>query len=165
MPRRASLVLSHWFNLIEGLQHSPNQFYTSVEESLTRRKLADVDIERVLHHEGGIFSAEREYLRVKRNEHIFDICAAPYGNGFFVSWWLGESSGFREFLLMIPFVGPLLVRIFKPDTYYRVDTTLMFQESVHTAVLEVIDDVTQAQGIRSLTEFERKPIMKEMFKR
>jgi hypothetical protein len=40
------------------------------------------------------------------------------------------------------------------------DTALMFQESVHNAVLEVVDCITAAKGIRALTEAERKPILK-----
>ena len=35
-------------------------------------------------------SANRQYLRMHRGKHAFDICAAPFGNGFFVSWWLTE---------------------------------------------------------------------------
>jgi hypothetical protein len=52
-----------------------------------------------------------------------------------------------------------------PTTYYKIDTTLMFQESVHRAVVEVIDQMTQAKGLRALSESERKPILRNIFKR
>ena len=66
---------------------------------------------------------------------------------------------------MIPFIGPLMVRSFKPETYYQLDTTQMFQESIHIAVLEVLDQTTQASGLRLLTESERKPIMQDLLKK
>ena len=36
----------------------------------------------------------------------------------------------------------------------------MFQTATHTAILEVIDAVISAQGIKALPEAERKPIMR-----
>ncbi len=206
------IVFSHWYHLIEGLQDSPQRFYTSLEEAIQRRQIPNISLSRVDYHEGGIFSAQREYLRVSRKEYLFDICVAPFGNGFFVSWWLGEprpspvlptlgaivgtalllyyggisntimvliaaffvvgalmsQMGEEEwvaYLLVIPGVGPLLKRLFLPLSYYRIDTALMFQESVHRAVLEVIDEITKLKGLRVLSEGERKPILSDLFKR
>jgi hypothetical protein len=45
-------------------------------------------------------------------------------------------------------------------TYYRHDTAQMFYLAVHKAVGEVIDGLCTAQGVRLLTEDERKPIMR-----
>ena len=42
---------------------------------------------------------------------------------------------------------------------------LMFQKAVHNAVLEVIDEMTTANGLRALGESERKPIMREFYQR
>lgn len=167
MARKDSVILSHWYNLIEGLQDSSQRFYSSLEEAVKRRQIPDVDISRVDYREGGMFSAKREYLQVRRREHVFDVCAAPFGTGFFVSWWLGEipPGGLWRLILMIPFFGQLIVRLFRPQTYYRLDTALMFQESVRLAVLEVIDDITKAKGLRALSELERKPILSSFFKR
>ena len=39
-----------------------------------------------------IASAKREYLRMQRGKYAFDICAAPFGNGFFVSWWFTSTT-------------------------------------------------------------------------
>src|SRR5467141_3180264 len=114
---------------------------------------------------GGVFSAKREYLTVSRMEHTFDICAAPFGNGFFVSWRLSEVTTVGTLMLLkIPVLGPALLRVFRPVTYYRWDTALMFQSAVHAAVLEVLDQRTSAQGLRSLSEIERKPILRDLFK-
>ncbi|MGA2258806.1 MAG: hypothetical protein ABSG53_29415, partial [Thermoguttaceae bacterium] len=141
-----------------------NSTFRQICDRLHRRKLPDVRVSRVDHHEGGILSAKREYLRVRRKELIFDICAAPFGpGGFFVSWWLGELPGCL--LAEFPLLGPILTRLFKPMTYYRLDTALMFQESVRAAVLEILDGVTKAKGLRALSELDRKPIMAGLFSR
>lgn len=165
MAKKVSLILSHWYHSIEGLQESPQQFYSSLEQAINQRQIPNIKLSRVDYREGGVLSAKREYLRVCRKEHIFDICAAPFGNGFFVSWWLGETTSFFwSIVLMIPYLGVALMRVFRPLTYYRYDTILMFQESVRSAVLEVVDNITKAKGLRGLSELERKPILTGLFK-
>lgn len=217
MAQRASagLVLSHWYHLIEGLQTSSLDFYGKVEAALEPRQLPDASRSRVDWREGGAFSARREYLRVSRGRHTIDICGAPFGTGFFVSWWLAESrpnpilptiaallaigilgnifraigglaltvvgvvgvfialgavmgqgeAEWHGYLLAIPILGPLWERLFLPATYYRIDTALMFQEATRHAVLDVVDGFTKAQGLRALTELERKPILRDFYRR
>jgi uncharacterized protein (DUF2249 family) len=67
--------------------------------------------------------------------------------------------------MKIPLIGQLLVGTFKPETYYTIDTTLMFQDSVHSAVLNAMDKLMEGKGLRAMTELERKPIMSDLFKR
>ncbi|MCX6168670.1 MAG: hypothetical protein NTX65_05000 [Ignavibacteriales bacterium] len=166
MASKESIPFAHWSHLTEGLQESAQKFYASVEESVKKRQIPDIKLSRIDYKEGGLFSAKREYLRVKWKSYIFDICAAPFGTGFFMSWWLGQiPSPIMALVYMIPFIGPLMVRSFKPETYYQLDTTQMFQESIHLAVLEVLDQTTQASGLRLLTESERKPIMQDLLKK
>ena len=168
MARQVSHIISHWYKLIEGMQESPQKVYTELYRAINQRELPKVKLSRVKHRESGLFSPKREYFRIRRKELIFDICAAPYGKSFFVSWWLGESPGLFWILLYIPIIGPifgLLIWLFRRVTYWRIDTALMFQESVHSAVLEVIDEFIKTGGLRVLTEDERKPIMRELFKR
>ncbi len=214
----APIVFSHWYQLIENLQASPMEFYASVEEGIKRRQLPDAKVSRVDWREGGLFSAQREYLRVGRGRNVFDICGAPFGNGFFVSWWLGELpspygplallglgvgifllsgfftmlfgtfaglilaipgipllfwvfarylvgqvEGWDDALAAMPLLGGLYVRWFRPATYYRIDTALMFQSAVHQAVLGVVDEMTKAKGLRALSELERKPMLRQFF--
>jgi hypothetical protein len=45
------------------------------------------------------------------------------------------------------------------------DTAIMFQSMVHSAVLDVIDPLFTAKGVRALSELERKPIMQELYQR
>jgi hypothetical protein len=212
-------VLSHWFHLIENFQTSTLDFYTSVHGSVDKRQIPGIQLSQVEYHEGGVLSAKRAYLRVKRGRHIFDICGAPFGAGFFVSWWLGEPrsshgglafvlvlitamaillfstakfgflglfiaivaipalfwflvqglkelpEGWDDALVAMPWLGPLYERLFRPQTYYRIDTALMFQESVGRAVNEAVDGLLQSKGLRVLSEAERKPIMREFFQK
>lgn len=164
MARKVSLVLSHWYHLVEGLQESPQSFYSALQQSIEKRNLPNTKISRITYKESGIFSSKREYLRVSRKEHLFDVCAAPFGNGFFVSWWLALAPGAAlETTSKIPIIGPLFFNLFKPATYFAHDTALMFQESIRTAVNEVIDGNTQAKGLRMMSELERKPILSNLF--
>jgi len=166
VPKDIPIIFSHWYHLIDNMQASSQQYYALIERNITDRQLPDTTVSRANHAEGGMFSANREYLRVTRKDYTFDICAAPFARGFFISWWLGEDIGpFLDLVRVIPFIGPRLVRIFRPETYYRSDTALMFQESVHASVLEVLDETIKTQGLRSLSELERKPILKNFFKR
>jgi len=224
---KPSNVISHWDRLFENFQASSLEFYNSVEKAVETRMVPETHWTRVEHKEGGLASANRLYLRMQRGKHAFDICAAPFGTGFFVSWWLTEpplpfallytlgflfcvmmsfyfafgigfgigavlqgygfgillggslalfgvpaflwllGNGMRKgairgesTVLAMPLVGWVYERLFAPTTYYAIDTALMFQQSVHNAVLEVIDCITASKGIRALTEAERKPVLK-----
>ncbi|HXI40974.1 MAG TPA: hypothetical protein VNH83_13405 [Bryobacteraceae bacterium] len=221
-------VISHWDQLIENFQASSVEFYNLVERAVVARSVPEAHWTRVEHQESGLASAKRQYLRMHRGKHAFDICAAPFGTGFFVSWWLTEpplpfgilytlaflfclmigfymafAIGFgigalmqgyafgvllggscaffglpgllwvlgnamrqgkiqgESTVLAMPLIGHVYERIFAPTTYYSIDTGLMFQQSVHNAVLEVIDCMTANKGVRALTETERKPILKK----
>jgi hypothetical protein len=79
--------IAHWYNLIENFQTSPMWFYQSVEEAAHRRLIPEMHSIRVEHKESGLASARRQYVRFHRGKHAFDVCAAPFGTGFFVSWW------------------------------------------------------------------------------
>jgi len=223
-------VVAHWHKLIENFQTTSLGFYASVEDALGRRKIPGLKTSRVDWNEGGILSPRREYLRIAGERHSFDICAAPFGTGFFFSSWVtkqkarwvllylvvfaagtviiwqvlqaligeafqgnpgfvsallrfglgnpivlipfsfivvlwliaqGARSGITEpeaAILAVPLVGWFYERVFAPETYYRIDTMLMFQSAVHSAMLEAIDEVTVQKGVRGLSEDERKPV-------
>jgi hypothetical protein len=81
-------VVSHWHKLIENFQTSATGFYDEVEEALEERNIAGLKTSRVDWNEGGVLSPRREYLRVYGEHHCFDVCAAPFGNGYFFSSWV-----------------------------------------------------------------------------
>lgn len=205
-------MLSHWHVLFEDFSTSTQDFYRAVQAAIVRRDPPDVSLSRVLFKEGGIGSAEREYLRVARGRVVFDICSAPYGNGHFFSWWLAKvparfglliagglvlgalflwtvimyafaksggcaravigggvffvgipgilyglgwlvHSGFvadEEWVLSVPYVGRLYTMLFNPNSYYRLDTAMMFRDTVRSAVNEVINGLREEKGLRAL---------------
>jgi len=209
-------ILSHWGKLLENLSFSPQEFYTKLEKALCDRKVPGLDVSRVDWKEGGPLSARREYLRLTRERLVFDVCAAPFGTGFFVSWWFGRKPlkfglialllciwaiwqvgklaqqlfelddaqtalvtgacllglfllAAREiladvdaFLMKIPFVGYVYEKYLRRITFYRVDLMLMYQSAVHAAVLQVIDEIMEAEGAQPLPEIDRKPVFKEL---
>ncbi|MFP5234351.1 MAG: hypothetical protein ACLGSD_00490 [Acidobacteriota bacterium] len=213
-------VVSHWHHPIENFATSTMDF-SSVEAALQPRQIPEYSTSRIDWREGGVLSARREYLRIKRGKLVFDLCAAPFGTGFFFSWWLAElppshpllwaalffavvcavfglcigvlgwtgvlagivacvllvwllgylirnhqmGEHIEDAVIAIPVLGWIYVRFFAPPTYYKVDTTLMFQSVVHAAVLEVVDQLLNAKGVRALTESERKPIMRDFYSR
>jgi hypothetical protein len=213
---RKPQVESHWHSLIEGFATSSLDFYELVKAGIARREIPDLAISQVEWKESGLGSGKRIYLRVSREGLNFDICAAPFGKGYFFSWWLariprvlldfafiflcffawwlialvlvsmkGEGgqggcsviftpfvflamllglgfyirygdTGHEPTVLSMPITGWLYGFIFRPQTYFNEDTAIMFRESVHSAVLEAIDAVTTAQGLRALSDEERK---------
>ena len=170
--------------------------------------------------EAGIFSSERLYLTIKRERLMFVLCAAPFGNAFFVSSRLLDyrsGANLFDYLLAIallggigfgvlveyglipglftigllvtlfwslfrqavmvggellddrlaemPVIGPIYESIFRPDTYFRRDTAEMFRQLTHNAVMQSIDEMTAEKGIRGLTEEERKPVVRNLYRK
>lgn len=221
---RRNVQLSYWGEWFDGLKYSRRQFYATVARKLEECQVPDLEPEIVLMKQGGIFSAERLYLRFRRERLVFEICAAPFGRGFFVSerlfdrrrearllhlllffgfaaivvislslalffslaakfglqagllWALVVFSGLVIFVVSvfrfggkglakwvgqtfpeIPFVGPVYEFFFQPNTYFRQDTNACYRTVVHQMVMEAIDEMTKANGIRQLTEEQRRP--------
>lgn len=149
----------HWQHHFDTLHFSSQEFYKTLEKAITQKEMPQLKVSRVALNESGIGSAQREYLRIERKHLLFDVCAAPFGHGFFISWWQAERKHFiRLIIAAIPFVGRYLERAFFPTTYYLIDTEEMFTASIHTLVLNLVDDITKDKGIRGLTELERKPV-------
>lgn len=216
MARRGEII-SHWHLLADDMRASALNYYSAIEEELARREVPGIRTERIDWREGGVVTAKREYLRVSRERLTFDLCAAPFGVGYFFSWWLavqrspyaavlgyaglvvilgmagvfignmGVVAGTLVFLMALgvglaviqqaakdgntlaeeavqsmPAIGPLYDRLFKPETYYSLDTTIMFQESVRRAVNTVISRERSAQGLRALSPDEERPQVRSL---
>lgn len=157
-------IISNWHHGVDGLQQSSDAFYKEVERQLKEHNVDGLKIERVNWSEGGIFSAKREYLQVRRGEHVFHVCAAPFGNGFFISWWLGHvQTGFLAWLATLPLIGIFVRNFLTRLTYYKIDTALMFQSVTHSVVSGILDTMLNAKGMKALSDVERAPIMRDFF--
>ena len=215
---RGGAVVSNWHTLIDDFNTSGLDFYEAVQEAVNLREVPDVTFDRVIFKEGGLASAKREYLRIERRNVAFDLGAAPYGNGFFFSWWLSrlgpahpflylfgflaavlavppllaylfrdsfgywlvlptvfvvvvtglaflarkEVFGPEEHILAIPVLGWIYQKVFNPNTFYSLDTALMFQESIRRAVNDVIDGLLDEKGLRALSDEMKKPTIRDL---
>lgn len=157
---------SNWNHLIDEFNFSSEEFYKRLKEQLQSHGIKKVRIRFVFLKEGGTFSASRMYLRVEWKSYQYDLCAAPFGKGFFISWWLLYNHSIWEVLIAkVPFVGEWLRHKWFPVTYYKVDSASMFMTYCHQSVLKVIDEITDDSGVRAMSEGERKPILSNIFKR
>jgi hypothetical protein len=100
-------VVANWNKYYEDFETSPRDFYTAVEADLEYRKIPGVKSQRILFTETGALSAKREYLRFTWRHLVFDVCAAPFGNGFFFSWWASQRppSASGVFAAFLAFAG------------------------------------------------------------
>lgn len=152
-------VLSHWHHRFDEIPFSPQDFYTGVKDALKAKEMNHVSLYTVVYREGGLLSPNREYLRVHYKNFLYDICAAPFAKGFFVSWWLGETgNAFRDFFLNLPVVGKFFER--RKKTFFELDTEVMFKEMVTSCVKETIEQLTKNKGIRQLSESDWKEYIK-----
>ncbi len=157
---------SKWNTLIDNFNFSTQEFYKLLKEELQNHGIKHIEIEQVSLKEGNAFSSRRSYLRATWKEYQYDICAAPFGKGFFISWWLLYKNSIGQLIILkIPFVGGWLARKLYPVTYYKIDTASMFMTYAQAAVLKVVDDITKSQGVRALSELDRKPTLQDIFKR
>jgi hypothetical protein len=154
-PKQVGEIHSNKCHYFDKLQFSSQEFYLLVEQTMTSRQIPDVKISRVNYHEGSVLSDKREYLRIARKNDMFDICAAPVGTGFFVSYWLGEPKhGVRDLAMKIPYLNTA-VEGWQGTTYYQLDTASMFKLCVKDSITEAIEQVTTSKGIRGFSEAER----------
>jgi hypothetical protein len=205
-------VISHWHQSIEGLSTSSQDFYASIEKALQVKEAPGLRLGRSVTSEGGVLSAQREYLSVGYQRFTFEICGAPFGKDFFFSWWLTKRSpsasafwglliliglpiltlmlfatvGFfktllfslialiamilvlRHFLtqgsilvedalLAMPIIGFLYQRFARPVTYYSEDTRLMFEDTVHRTVVQIVEGLLTLNKLPALTPEKTKP--------
>jgi peptidoglycan hydrolase-like protein with peptidoglycan-binding domain len=88
--KSSTIVHQRWCDLIKGITATPSEVYDIIEEHVANMKVPELEISREFWHEGGALSAKRQYLRFARERLVFDICAAPFGTSFFLSFRCSE---------------------------------------------------------------------------
>jgi hypothetical protein len=83
--RKKVLVQEHWYVPLLDFRISTQEFYAAVEKEIADREVPDLEVDRVTFAEGGIFTPHRQYLRLRRERLVFDICSAPFGTSWFFS--------------------------------------------------------------------------------
>lgn len=85
-------VVAHWHKLFNGFNTSSDDFYARVVLTLREREVPGFKTSRVTWKEGGVLSPNREYLRISGDRYVSDMCAAPFGTGFFFSSWVTKKQ-------------------------------------------------------------------------
>ena len=83
-------VLSHWQNPVKDFELSPSEFYGCLKTILERRQVPGLVISQIEHHEGSLLSAQRVYLRLKR-ERMW-LISARHRLGLGISSRCGSSG-------------------------------------------------------------------------
>ena len=100
------VVLDHWYAAVDGFQFATAEFYERIEAELKARKVPGLDMSRVEFSEGGLLSDKRQYLRLRRERLVFDICAAPFGTSYFFSFrFVLLPLGIKPWELLILLIG------------------------------------------------------------
>lgn len=150
-----SNVISHWSHFFTSFSLSSDEFYGELEKSLSSHEMPHSQIQRTTHKEGGLLSASREYLRIKHGDIVFDVCAAPFGKDFFISWWLYETASTMRTMLSKTKVGNFLNDRAAKRTFYQIDEEDMFRSCVHECILEAVARVTEGKGTLQLTDADK----------
>src|SRR5258706_14657333 len=95
-------VVGHWSQLIGNFSTTSVGFYKAVQEALARREVPGLKTSSVVWDEGGVLAPRREYLRIHGDRFVVDLCAAPFGTGYFFSSWVVRK---RATQVLFYFVG------------------------------------------------------------
>lgn len=67
-------------------------------------------------------------------------------------------------LIRTPVIGPIYEAWIRKETYYRVDTRLMFLMTIPAIVKAQAEETVSAKGVKLVHQFERAPILRELYK-
>ena len=67
-------------------------------------------------------------------------------------------------LIKLPVIGPIYERFIRKETYYRIDTRIMYLETVDSIVKQKVEEVTSAKGIKLLNIKQHSPLLDDFYK-
>ena len=67
-------------------------------------------------------------------------------------------------LIKSPVLGPIYERWFRKETYHRIDTRLMYLDTVSNVVKKLAEEVTGAKGVKLLRQYEQAPMLGELYR-
>lgn len=145
------IVHSSWLQYIDGHPFTTQEFYTELENEIQNQTIPNISTTRITYPQGGMFSQSRIYLRVQCKEYVFDVCAAPFAKGSFVSWRMGEiPNAMSAFLMSIPWIGSFFKN--REKTFFELDNEALFKERFSSSVRKVFESMTAEQGKRSISQ-------------
>lgn len=149
--QRFNAVHSNWHQFIESVPFSPKEFYVAVQHEIQTKQIPGIRFSLVTYSQGGIFSMGRQYMRVQCKEYIFDICAAPCANGFFVSYWMGElADPVTNFWKNMPWIGQFFKK--RTKTFFELDNEAIFNDLISGSIKKVFNEMISIKGRREIPE-------------
>jgi len=159
-------VLSHWYAPVPNFNISTKEFYDKVEKELGAQQVPGLKMSRPEFSEGGLFSSKRQYLRLKRDDVLFDICACPFGVNYFFSCRFASvpPTGLKFLIAAIITLILEKLNLKAVETYHKEDTRLIYMTVVEAVVKKLVEQETAAKGIKLLDEYEHAPILGDLYK-
>ena len=153
----------HWHQTLGGLGVAPEHFYAQVYERLHE----GIQV-RAMPLRGMGFGPRRLfatrtilggcplYLEARYQHATLYLYAAQTPSGLFVSQWL-----FSKYVTWLdrPVLRWFAYLYFARQSLFQFDATLMFGESVHSIVLDVLDSHLETQSLPPLPEAGRRPLL------
>jgi hypothetical protein len=161
---RAGDQVAYWQKSVANLDETPDRFFAQVfqalREGLNTREVALTGMgfgPQKLFENRSVFSHRPLYLCAQYKHLTYYLYVSQTPVGLFLSTRMyskyvkgsGEGMGIATLAAR---------RYFAQQTMFQHDALLMFQESVHSIVLQVLDRYMQEQGLQPLEEYERRPI-------
>lgn len=88
---------------------------------------------------------------------VFALLAIAVGGAVLRSAFSDGWSAIEDLILAMPVTGIIYARFFKPVTYYSEDTRMMFEESVHRVVVEVVAGILTLNKLPQIPPEKLKP--------
>lgn len=73
-------------------------------------------------------------------------------------------SDLDTFLLKIPTLGIIYERAFREETYYRMDTRLVYVKKIPEIVEKLAEEVTGGKGLKLVEQFQSTPVFGDLYK-
>ncbi len=157
-------ILARWQGSLEDACCTTLMFLEMVQDTILEKELSNISFSYITRREGGWFSPERVYLRIRCKRLYFDTSAFVAGNSLIVSWWLHrDAPGVADLLSELPGVGHILEKTTRAATYYTVDYIEYFQRSVHESIIQSLDNLSEQNELPYLPETEGQPVWEEIW--
>ena len=142
---------SNQYRRFENMSLSTQEFYDTIKRALKDKGYPNVTTSWAVYSEGTVIAGNREYLRIEHISIACDLCAAPFGKDYFISWWVGELPSIgRKVMRSLPWIGPAIESAFYPRGLYILDAEKVFCDCVNQIIEEAINAAVNGKGVRGI---------------
>lgn len=96
---------------------------------------------------------------------LIAICALPFAlAGALSNAASSNVSNLDAFLLKLPVISTIYEDWFREETYHREDTRMVYLNVLPSIIKELAEDICATKGIKLQQQFQRAPIMMDLYK-